>query len=344
MSELKKTAQAALEALQNGVRTINHLGGAIEAMPLHDAIATLRTALAAPQPCVGNDPLCPCQDGALCHYKDGSDGTKALAQEPQPEPVAVVPREFRAALRKLVFTARTSGGTAGPDSGLMAALDEAERVLALPYLNALPRQPVPLPEPKDDPWRVLGRFFKTWVSSSLHDSSGAEVDLEEPYEAFRVVHEQSTHPLHQPVQPEPVAHVQFLFVAMDDDKQAHLTWCLDEAAVRSAIKDAMFFSHDGAPLDADDEYQLTGVVEELLDSGAMTFEGDAPLYLYRVAGVTAPSEQAHPPRTPVPLTDERLCDIFREQADNLTLRAHWPALTKFARAVEAAVIAKMGGA
>lgn len=69
---------------------------------------------------------------------------RAALAEPQPEPVPVVPREFRAALRKLVFMARTSGGTAGPDSGLMAALDEAERVLTLPYLNAAPQTQQPL--------------------------------------------------------------------------------------------------------------------------------------------------------------------------------------------------------
>ena len=25
-------------------------------------------------PCIGNDPTCPCQDGALCHYRDSPDG------------------------------------------------------------------------------------------------------------------------------------------------------------------------------------------------------------------------------------------------------------------------------
>jgi hypothetical protein len=29
------------------------------------------------QPCIGKDPLCPCQDGDACHYKDAED-TKAL--------------------------------------------------------------------------------------------------------------------------------------------------------------------------------------------------------------------------------------------------------------------------
>lgn len=89
-----------------------------------------------------------------------------------------------------------------------------------------------------------------------------------------------------------VPHAPFLFVAMDDDKQAHLTWCADEAAVREAVKGAMFWLPDGEELDADNLLQLDGVVEELLDSGAMIFEGDAPLYLYRVA--TAPALTAAP--------------------------------------------------
>ena len=50
MTALRQAAQAALEALRYGVRTINHLGGAIEAVPLHDAIDALSTALAEPQP------------------------------------------------------------------------------------------------------------------------------------------------------------------------------------------------------------------------------------------------------------------------------------------------------
>ena len=30
------------------------------------------------EPCLGDDPYCPCQDGDLCHYKAGEDGTKAM--------------------------------------------------------------------------------------------------------------------------------------------------------------------------------------------------------------------------------------------------------------------------
>lgn len=102
-------------------------------------------------------------------------------------------------------------------------------------------------------------------------------------------------------QAEPVAP--FLFVAMDDDKRAHLTWCADEVAVREAVKEAMFWLPSGEELDADNLRQLNGVVEELLDSGAMVFEGDAPLYLYRVAA--PPSAQAQPQEPPrsAPLTE-----------------------------------------
>jgi hypothetical protein len=47
----------------------------------------LAAAPAAPQagPCIGNDPICPCQDGDACHYKDAADGTKAWPA-PQAEP------------------------------------------------------------------------------------------------------------------------------------------------------------------------------------------------------------------------------------------------------------------
>jgi hypothetical protein len=73
----------------------------------------------------------------------------------------------------------------------------------------------------------------------------------------------------------------YLFIAMDDDKVAHLVFCADETAVRSAVKDAMFF-HEGRELSKEHQDQLDGCVEELLDSGALVFEGDPPLYLFKV--------------------------------------------------------------
>lgn len=46
-------------------------------------------------------------------------------------------RDAGRALRTLTFRARTSGGTAGPDAGLMAACDAAEAQLTRPELSAL---------------------------------------------------------------------------------------------------------------------------------------------------------------------------------------------------------------
>jgi hypothetical protein len=78
----------------------------------------------------------------------------------------------------------------------------------------------------------------------------------------------------------PVAPPKFLFIAMDDDKVAHTVYCADEAAVKQAVTDAMIYP----PRDLEPELQsqVDGVTETLLDEGCMTFEGDAPLYLYRL--------------------------------------------------------------
>ena len=50
MTDLRTAAQQALEALRTGVRSINHLGGTKEAVPLHEAITALKAALAEPEP------------------------------------------------------------------------------------------------------------------------------------------------------------------------------------------------------------------------------------------------------------------------------------------------------
>jgi len=52
---------------------------AIERLYSAEFDAYAHPAPAAPQaePCIGNDPICPCQDGDACHYKDAADGTKA---------------------------------------------------------------------------------------------------------------------------------------------------------------------------------------------------------------------------------------------------------------------------
>jgi hypothetical protein len=35
--------------------------------------------------CIGNDPMCPCQDGDACHYRDAADGTKGWPIPDRPE-------------------------------------------------------------------------------------------------------------------------------------------------------------------------------------------------------------------------------------------------------------------
>jgi hypothetical protein len=46
-----------------------------------------RLAVQRPVPCIGNDPLCPCQDGLACHYKDAGK-TKAF-------PIPAIEAEIR---------------------------------------------------------------------------------------------------------------------------------------------------------------------------------------------------------------------------------------------------------
>jgi hypothetical protein len=43
-----------------------------------------RLSAVLPEPCAGNDPTCPCQDGDPCHYEDFS-GTPAFSVLPEPE-------------------------------------------------------------------------------------------------------------------------------------------------------------------------------------------------------------------------------------------------------------------
>jgi hypothetical protein len=50
MTDLRTAAQQALEALRTGVRSINHLGGTKEAVPLHEAITALKAALEQSKP------------------------------------------------------------------------------------------------------------------------------------------------------------------------------------------------------------------------------------------------------------------------------------------------------
>ena len=78
-TDLRTAAQQSLEALESlqGGCT-DHDDGTVEALTVWcpEVIDALRAALAQPQSCVGNDPLCPCQDGDVCNYRDSGE-TKA---------------------------------------------------------------------------------------------------------------------------------------------------------------------------------------------------------------------------------------------------------------------------
>ena len=69
-------------------------------------------------------------------YRAMLDAAPAAPVQPvqaQGEPVEIVPRVWREALRKLTFMARTSGGSAVPDKELQAACAQAEALLSKPY-------------------------------------------------------------------------------------------------------------------------------------------------------------------------------------------------------------------
>lgn len=73
----------------------------------------------------------------------------------------------------------------------------------------------------------------------------------------------------------------YLFIAMDDDHGAHLTYCKDREGVTSAVGVAMYMPYD--PSDVDQAETVSAHVDTLLEDGVVTFEGDPPLYLYRIA-------------------------------------------------------------
>ena len=92
----------------------------------------------------------PGERGAYWWRKHLDEAIAALIAAPaapqQAEPVEIVPRVWREALRKLTFMARTSGGTPGPDEGLQTACAEAETLLSKPYNYppAAPQQAEPV--------------------------------------------------------------------------------------------------------------------------------------------------------------------------------------------------------
>lgn len=91
--------------------------------PCFDGIDIERAAdylRAQAEPCIGNDPTCPCQDGDACHYRDAADGTKGWPvpqAEPKREPsLGELMREQRQS--RIVAGAYPDGN---PNAGAMMA-------------------------------------------------------------------------------------------------------------------------------------------------------------------------------------------------------------------------------
>jgi hypothetical protein len=79
--------------------------------------------------------------------------------------------------------------------------------------------------------------------------------------------------------------VKYLFIAMDDDRRAHPEWLADDAAVLDAVKRAVW---SGPVTDPDHINEAFGITATLIEDGYFPFEGDPPLYLFRLpAGVNA---------------------------------------------------------
>ena len=94
----------------------------------------------------------------------------APAAPQQAEPVEIVPRVWREALRKLTFMARTSGGTPGPDEGLQTACAEAETLLSKPY-----NYPPAAPQQADAvAWMAFGGSIVHAVTRNAMDPIEAE--------------------------------------------------------------------------------------------------------------------------------------------------------------------------
>ena len=74
----------------------------------------------------------------------------------------------------------------------------------------------------------------------------------------------------------------FLFLTMDDDNRAHPEYLADDSAVLEAVKRAVYYYREGEQWDPEHLEQCKGITATLLDDGKMTFEGDPPLYLFRL--------------------------------------------------------------
>lgn len=90
----RRLVEQAIQSAEHPSGMSTHDGKArIDASVLRRMLAIIDSLPAVPQaePCIGNDPTCPCQDGDACHYRDAADGTKGWPvpqAEPKREPLS----------------------------------------------------------------------------------------------------------------------------------------------------------------------------------------------------------------------------------------------------------------
>jgi hypothetical protein len=136
----------------------------------------------------------------------------------------------------------------------------------------------PVGEPHQEVGGVMVTLAALCLANDLDMHAHAETELARVWtkvEAIRA--KQAAKPKYSAL---PIAPPKFLFVAMDDDKRGHQTYCADEAAVRVAVRNAIYFGD--AELTPEGNEEVAGITDDLIECGAHHFEGDAPLYLFRL--------------------------------------------------------------
>ena len=78
------------------------------------------------------------------------------------------------------------------------------------------------------------------------------------------------------------AQARFLLVAMDDDGCGTPIYCQDESAVKTALLPLMFFLRPGESLSEEHAQEFDAQVEQCLENGGLTFEGDPPINLFKL--------------------------------------------------------------
>lgn len=75
----------------------------------------------------------------------------------------------------------------------------------------------------------------------------------------------------------------YLFIVMDDERRAHPEYLESAQAVCDAVKRSVFDYRDGAEWLPEHIEEAAGLTATLLEDGKLSFEGDAPIYLFQLA-------------------------------------------------------------